>query len=524
MGPTTSIQLDQGCKIIKFPATDGDRHKRTLVRVACLAHLGLHQPTVHYDCPENQLRSLVGRVAGIVPHPTSDGLKLLRRAALTLRSNIPHTTAAELYDMPARYSGNKRKRYAEACDQFVATGISKRDASVKMFVKPERFDPGAKKNPDPRAIQFRNAKYCVALAQYLHPIEHHIYEISHASNKVPKTRNVAKGLNSVARAELLDEKSTNFLRPLYIGLDASRFDKHVSLEKLLIEHSIYLWSNPDPFFRMLLSWQLLNLCYSNLGLVYKVRGRRMSGDMNTAVGNCLIMLIMLIAIFTITLDIKWDCLDDGDDVVVIIEREDYNRVMTVLQPLFLSFGMEIKIESVCESLHEVVFCQSSIVEYAPNRLKFVRDWRKVMSNGLCGVRHWTSDTYRKRVIQAIGTCELVLNLGVPILQEYALALLRNVSSSRPIDLSLAPDGLQRRTYRDLKALGVPVDKIEPQPILRCGRESFAIAFGVSPEEQLRIEARLREWTFEVHGFERHPGEVIVETWEHFPTSSEVYGQ
>lgn len=426
--------------------------------------------------------------------------------------------------MPIRYSGQKRLRYQDACDKVTMAGVTKKDATIKMFVKPERFNPEAKRNPDPRAIQFRNPKYCVALAQFLHPIEHYIYELSCASNKVAPSRNVAKGLNSVARAELLVDKASAFRNPLFLGLDAARFDKHVSLELLQIEHSVYMKSNPDPFFRTLLSWQLVNKCFSNLGLVYKVRGRRMSGDMNTAVGNCLLMLIMLVAIFTISLDIKWDCLDDGDDVVVIIESEDLNRVMSVLSSMFLSFGMEIKIETVSSDIHQVVFCQSSMIEYLPNRYKFVRDWRKVISNALCGVSHWTNDTYRIRVLQAIGTCELVLNLHIPILQEFAVAILRNVSRGKAVDLSLAPDGLQRRTYRDLKALGVDANNIQPQRIPDCARESFATAYGVSIEEQLRIEARLRSWSFETHGYVLHPPELIEQTWEYNPTMSEVYGQ
>lgn len=524
MGPTTVPPLDQGCKLIKFPSSDSDRHRRTLVRVASLAHLGLHQPTVHYDCAENQIRSLVGRVAGVVPHPTPDGLKLLRRAANILSRNIPPTTANELYDMPARYSGNKRARYQDACDAFTMSGITKRDAGVKMFVKPERFNPEAKRNPDPRAIQFRNGKYCVALAQYLHPIEHHIYEIDCASQGVPKSRNVAKGLNSCARAELMLAKSEHFDDPVYIMYDAARFDKHVALELLQIEHAVYLRSNPDAYFRILLSWQLVNLCFSNLGLVYRVRGRRMSGDMNTAVGNCILMLIMLIAIFTLILDIKWDCCDDGDDVVVIVERKDFCRVESVVAPTFLTFGMEIKVDQVCSDLHEVVFCQSSIIEYRPSKLKFVRDWRKVMSNALCGVRHWTSDTYRIRTMHAIGTCELVLNLGVPLLQEFAVAILRNAACTKPVDLTLASEGLQRRTLRDLKAMGVDPNHIQPQEIYPCARATFARAYGVSEEEQLRIEAQLRSWDFAVHGYELKPSEVLVETWELTPTTSEVYGQ
>jgi hypothetical protein len=76
-----------------------------------------------------------------------------------------------------------------------AVGVNKRDAYVNCFVKPERFDGHAKKDPDPRAIQFRGSKYCVELASYLQPGEHQLYKTRFASKGVPPTRNIAKGLN-----------------------------------------------------------------------------------------------------------------------------------------------------------------------------------------------------------------------------------------------------------------------------------------------------------------------------------------
>jgi hypothetical protein len=426
--------------------------------------------------------------------------------------------------MPLRYSGAKRARYQRACDDYIRDGITQKDALIKMFVKPERFNPDAKVCPDPRAIQFRGAKYCVALARFLHPIEEHIYELTCCSAGVPQTRNVAKGLNSVTRAELLCQKASYFDDPVFISLDASRFDKHVDDKLLAIEHSIYLKSNGNLEFMMLLSWQLVNHCFTNLGMVYKVKGRRMSGDMNTAVGNCLLMLMMLLAFFTTLGITKWDTLDDGDDSVSIVERRDLDKVLASAHSIFLTFGHEIKVEKVTDDLSKVVFCQCSMIEYAPGRRKFVREFRAVMSKSLTGVRHWDNNTYRRKVLIAIGTCELVLCLGVPVLQEFALAILRNAKRGllKPIDLADAPEGLRKRALRDLRNLGVPLHALEAQPVMPCARSSFATAFDYPEHLQIILEERLKAWVFEVDGLTFEHGEINVPTWEYNPCSTEIY--
>lgn len=522
MGDTPSVRLDEGCVLICRPASDGDRHKRLLVRVAVPELEGCYQPTFHYDCPSNQLRSLVGRVAGIVPKPTGLGLAKLKLASTRISFFIPPTSANPLWDMPARYTGAKRRKYEEACAYVESQPISRKEARVKMFVKPERMDPGAKVNPDPRAIQFRDPRYCVLLASYLHPIEHHVYNISCCSSGVPRSRNVAKGLNSVGRADLFVRKSLAFDAPVYLGVDASRFDKHVSAEQLALEHAVYLRSNPHPEFQRLLSWQLNNVGISNLGLVYKVRGRRMSGDMNTAAGNCLIMLMMISAFFDGLGVPKWDCLCDGDDAVLIVEDSAVSSVAARLAPTFLDFGHEMKVEAPTGNIFQVEFCQSRIVEFQPGRFKFVRDYRAVMSKSLSGIRHWTVAPYRLRVLQAVGLCELVLNLGVPVLQAFAEAILRNVGRPSSRDIVLAPTGLVSRCRRDLDALGVPIEAVRARPVLMCARESFADAWGLPITEQRRLEAQLSLWQFDARAFRNWGPEVAVEGWVVDQTFSELF--
>lgn len=468
------------------------------MRCGAFTHPGCYQPTFHYDCPHNQIRSLVGRVAGVVPQPTKAGLARLYKTKEVIARCLPRVAQAPLENMPNRYVGAKRQTYLNALREYYHYGLDRSHSSVKFFVKAERFNPLAKTDPDPRAIQFRGPRYAVVLASYLQPIEHLLYLSTFASSGVEPTRNIAKGLNSIERAKLLVRKHRNFDDPVVVSLDASRFDKHVSLELLRLEHAIYLACNSCPTFARLLSWQLINKGYSRLGLKYVLRGRRMSGDMNTAIGNCLLMLLMLTTYcHTIGLK-KWDSLDDGDDCCLLIERRDLALVLGSVKEVFLDYGMEMKIDHVAYSIPQVLFCRSNPIEYLPGHWKYVRNYIDVLSKSLTGVRHWESVVYRRRVLRAIGLCELVLSLGVPVLQDFALFILRNVNLEE-YNLDLAPLSLATRTKKDLGTIGLPIQRIQPRPILDCARVSFETAFGLTIFEQRRLEDVFKRLTFDPSG-------------------------
>lgn len=520
VGETPDLTVDEGCKILELPMCHDDHHRKRLVRVASPLIPGAFQPTFHHDCSHNQLRAVVGRVIGVVPKPSSLGIARLKAAAARVAGFLPRSSPQDLLAMPNRYTGAKKQRYLDAAMRFVRFGVRTFDAGCTMFVKPERMHGEKKVNPDPRAIQFRSSVYCVALAQHLQPIEHHIYELSGFCAGVPPSRNIAKGLNQAERAELLRRKMAAFRNPRVISLDASRFDKHVDIELLKVEHSVYTTASSHPMFKRLLKMQLISKVRSKYGLKYVCHGRRMSGDMNTACGNCLLMLIMVLA-FCIWMGLtSWDTLDDGDDCLLIVEEEDLDRVLSCLTEHFLEYGMEMKVENVACSLHEVIFCQSSVVEYADARFKFVRDYRAVISKSLCGIRHWQDPKYRIKVLRAIGLCELVLNLGVPVLQSFACCLLRNVG--RPDDFSYASDGLQSRVARELRALGVPAHAVAPQVINECARESFAIAFNCSRDDQLFFEQSLDALDFDHQTMDYFGVEWDVANWLAHHSSGEVY--
>lgn len=521
VGRTTYENPSHGSELSVNDTFHVDNHKKRLIRVATPNMPEFFQPFVHFDCVCNQVRAIHNRVIGEVPPLLEEGKILLWAAAAEVRRSLPQVESDDVFALAERNVGQKRERYMRATHLYLLRGMIKSDANLSMFVKAERIDPGAKVDPDPRAIQFRGAVFCVAIAQHLRPCEEWLYRLDGVSDGVPKSRNVAKSLNQSERAMLLVEKASHFDAPVFIGLDMSRFDKHVQVPHLVLEASVYLQMNDNPEFRQLLKMQRDNKGFTRNGVRYRVKGKRMSGDMNTAIGNVVIMLIMITAFCRIKLRLeRWDCLDDGDDAQLIVEQRDLKAVEAELEKTFLSFGMVAKMDAPTASVHRVVFCQSQVVEFSTGRYKFVRDYRAVISKALCGVRHWEDEVYRRSVIRAIGTCELALSLGVPVLQEYAVALLRNAGGAG--DVGRAPGYLQYRALSEARTLGVPLLGIKPARIELCARASFEDAFGLSPDDQVALERKLASWSFEVGGCVPLPLDLHVPTWDYSPTSEERY--
>jgi hypothetical protein len=432
--------------------------------------------------------------------------------------------------MPNQYSGGKKANYIRATDDVLAGGgLTKQSARIKMFVKFEKLNP-SKVNPDPRAIQFRDPKYCVAVGRFLKACEHSLYRLHGDGKILPATRVIGKGLSQAGRAKLLVEKMRNFSAPCVISLDASRFDQHVSKELLQIEHSVYLAMCNDPEFRMLLRWQLDNKGVTSRGIKYHTRGKRMSGDMNTALGNCLLMVTMISAIMK---GQHYDILDDGDDCLLIVEQDLLPWCEENLYDEFLSFGMEIKLENISTTIEGVEWCQSHPIEYAPGKFKFVRDPIKGLSTGLGGVKYVDSERVRRKLVNTIGMAEMCLNLGVPVMQSYAMALMRNSSGSEDMSWKFlhsrsarqrrslrkshieltAADPMYFRVNRELRAMNLKqLERLNPQPITDTARISFARAFGITVEEQLEMEQFLDSWKFPITGCQDLQADYDVTSW------------
>lgn len=445
---------------------------------------------MHASCVCNEIVSATNRVLGVVPLPTARGIKVIRTQVKKLARQCGKLVPWDLERTTESFRGPRKRRYQLARESLNQKGLNRRDAKISSFVKAEKFDPAVKINPDPRMIQARDPRYNLMIAQFLRPVEHFIYNLVGPSGG----RMVAKGMNQEQRAATIIENFNAFKNPVCFSLDCSRFDKHVSFPILSLEHLFYRMVLPNhPILNRLLDWQTINKCRTAGGVKYTVYGGRMSGDINTALGNCLLAILMVLSAMKILRIIKFRIYNDGDDVLVWVEWEHLALIKEQLAKTFLEFGQELKIENIARKFSDVVFCQSRVVFNGIKHV-MVRDWRKVLSHACCGTRHWNDPNMVRPMFGLVGRCELALGAGLPILQEFALALQRH-SRGAVAKLVNAEAGVHLRLKAEVgDAVDQFIESARARPVSHEARVSFRAAFGVELWEQEAIEAELRSWT------------------------------
>lgn len=492
--------------VVRFLPERVCNSRRKLLRITPPVD-GIFLPFVHGDCTCNEIVGCVNRVCGAVPLPTVEGLRLLRAEARRVGRKLPRTDTISAEEFIEPYVGRRRERYLQAAATVARRGLVDSDSNVQAFVKSEKTDPSARENPHPRIIQCRKPTYNVELGRRLRRMEKALYQLPAGFSK---TRSIAKGLNSEQRASLLKDKFGLFDDPVCYSLDCSRWDKHVAEAVLRIEHSLYLRMNDDPVLRELLEKQCKNKCYTKNGVCYVTRGKRNSGDMNTALGNCAMMVIMVRAAMRKLGIRKWEIIDDGDDCLLLVERRD-EHLLSELPAIFLSFGQELKIENRATKIEDVVFCQCRYTDVG-DRPRMIRPWRKVLSNGACGTAHWLERKHLPGLLNAVGLCEYALNRGVPILEEYALALIRlSNGAAVPKFFSLMDEGVGWRLSQELKTRDVSVlrdIKVSRSSIRTQDRMNFMRTWGLAPDVQVAYELQLRSWQLDTYAHREVEAEHI----------------
>jgi hypothetical protein len=485
--------IDPTCTLVSTGTLNsGCRHTRTYVRLAQVPFPGLWLPVIHHNCVGNQVVAVVNRVIGMIPSPDPIFIRNMRATADLVAARMPKVLPQELGHFALDYTGAKRRRYLQAVDDVNYYGLRKQDYNITMFIKPDRIDPTSKRNPDPRPIQFRKATYCVVLAKYIKAIEPHLYCLKFQSESTSNIRMVAKGLNQYQRARILQRKWNLFSSPEAATIDGERFDKHMNAELLKVEHHFYTRILNHPEFKRLLKVQLQNTGYTAEQIKYLTSGRRMSGEMNTALGNCVIMILMALTVLLPT-RLRFELFDDGDDCLVIYNSHDAPRIHAALRSMS-SFGLNVKVENIANTFEHITFCQSRPI-YTAKGYKFCRNPVKVLSTALVGQK-WSHLNAKGRAtyLNGLAECECILNKGVPMLHEFAMALRRNAHSNKTAFNYSSGEYL--RYVRELKAYK---NVNEHVPITHEARLSFASAFDITIAEQLFYEQSFRDWRFPLDG-------------------------
>lgn len=411
-----------------------------------------------------------------------EGLRNFRTELLSRTWTILPASREEFL---APLGGPKLARYTLAADSVEQSACTRKDAKLKTFVKAEKINVSEKPDPDPRVIQPREARYCYELGLFMRPLEKMIFR---CINKLFGEKTVMKGLNADKRGAAILKTWSKYRRPVAIGLDASRFDQHVSSAMLQWEHSVYCGIFHDPRLAELLSWQIRNVgtVYAEEGRVnYSVEGSRMSGDMNTSLGNVLIMCA-LVWTYLQTKNFGCSLINDGDDCILICERENFEEFAD-LQEWFGHYGFVMKVEAPVFELEGIEFCQCHPIMISAGYCRMVRNPWQCLSKDAAVVRSVRSESDHEFYRAAIAKCGLALAGDVPVFCSFYSVIGGNANltkAQRKRMETKAPE-----TGMEFLALGMHAKQEHPTDICRV---SFAKAFDIWPDMQLLLEQRFTE--------------------------------
>jgi hypothetical protein len=409
-----------------------------------------------------------------------------RKLIAIMKRKLPNLRPTTWAEFLALCPKDKLKRYKDAIAKLSGKSITRKISYINFFIKAEKTNFTRKPNAVPRAIQPRTPEYCALLGRYLKHLEHHYYD---AVAEIFKEVTITKGLNADEVGALVARKFSKFSTPVAVGWDAERFDEHVHLDTLKWEHSLYwkLYSGPDRSeLKRLLSYQLMNkgFAYTKDGyqVKYEVSGGRMSGDMNTALGNCLIMCAMVYYITKECGITRYELLNNGDDCVLILEESDLWKVRDFPR-LFLDFGFSMKMEEAVREIEHIVFCQSHPV-WVNGSYRMCRQVRTALckdttiNSGRLSQKSF--DEWRNAV--ALGGLSLCSRL--PVFQDFYQWMGRDNATKRcnPHIGGLISSGF----YRLAAGMKADVGSVD-----RRTRLSFYIGTGLTPNDQVALESKFK---------------------------------
>jgi hypothetical protein len=427
------------------------------------------------------------KVGGVfVSPPQVDGtfveskLAYFRKLVLSKSGRPPRLSLQEVVET---YTGRKRTLYENALESLYNKDLCRKDGRCKAFVKVEKGVLGKA----PRVIQPREPRYNLNVGRYIKPLEHRIYRgIAKVYGDGPT---VMKGYNVLEIGRIIAGKWNSFHSPVAVGIDAVKFDMHVSKEMLEYEHKFYTSVFRDKILRKLLRWQIFNrgVGYCKDGkLRYQVTGRRFSGDMNTALGNCIIMCSLVHA-YSKDRGVLTKLVNNGDDCVVFMEKRDLHQFMGGFTEWFLNYGFRMTVEEPAYELEKLEFCQMRPV-WTPRGYTMVRNVKRSLAKDTMALVPVRNETGARTWLRAIGMCGASLATGIPVIQEFYCLLTRQ--SDRDTNIMRSANmqtGFQMLSRR----MEGGYEEIHPKT-----RLSFMTAFGLTPDEQRAYEELFHNYTID----------------------------
>lgn len=349
----------------------------------------------------------------------------------------------------------------------------KKDFVVKSFIKDETY-PEFK---HARGINSRTDMFKIAVGPIFRLIEETIFKLPYFIKKIPVADRPA------FITQLLSFEGAKFFEGDFKAFE-SHFTKEImeNCEFILYEHMVSLL--PEGRDWMKLVREVIggtNHCLYKYFTV-DVEATRMSGEMNTSLGNGFTNLMLLLFLFKLK----------GQDVKLVVEGDDSLTSFAGEPPTeedFKKLGFSIKC-NVRESLNEASFCG---IIFHPDDLINVTDPVDVIANFGWAGRTYVSARRGRRL--ALLRCKSLSYAhqypGCPIIQELAFYGLRATSGVEVrhfVENDRALSLWEREQLRS--AINCPIP--DPIPVPLKTRLLMEKLFGVSVDLQEEIEQYLKK--------------------------------
>ncbi len=368
--------------------------------------------------------------------------------------------------------GALKKRYLNAHNNLQKG--REPDPQVKAFIKTERFTLEKLETKPPRMIQHRSYEYLFLLNKYLKPLDKLLCTSTELIGPQTCASIFAKGKPANEIASQIKEHWDQFLCPVAICVDQKHFDAHYCKQLHYLEHGVWLSNRRVKRIKHLLNKQHHRIKgTTQLGIRYYLNGERCSGEYNTSCGNSLTEAALIMQVMQDCGITNFRLVVNGDDSIIFIEEQDLHKFN---HNHFYNYGMDAKVDKICRKFEEIEFCQCSPVWNGVEYI-MVRDPGKTIGKASLMLSDYQKSV--DRYIASVGLCELALNRGIPMLQDFALHMIYLSNGARPLD--------RVQSYKS---------KFEPEltvlPITEESRVSFQEAFGVPISAQIEFETSLKE--------------------------------
>lgn len=249
-------------------------------------------------------------------------------------------------------------------------------------------------------IQARDISFNIEYGRFIKPIEDKLHD------KVQ----FGKGTNNEI-ANKIYRLSKRF--KYYTECDHTTFDAHVTPEMLRLTHTYYqscYYHNAR--LRQLSRKTINNNCRTRDGIKYRVKGTRMSGDVDTSLGNSLINYAILKEAVT---KIAGACeiLVNGDDSIIFTKKNvDEKKLVAELR----KYNMESKVQKSVTNIHKVEFCRQKLIINSAGEPALMIDPKRLVD--IYGMTYKQQRDYVEYLRQ-VCICNIAINISNPLAQYWS---------------------------------------------------------------------------------------------------------